>query len=339
MPKTVHYKANSVIYFQGDVTDKVFLLRTGKVNLVYQHLVTGEHVSDPLAAGEFFGVKSALGRYIREETALVVDDAMVIVFTIPEFEKFAMTNTPIVMKMLKVFSNQLQLIHRQLADVMGGDEPRPDAGLFRVGEYYLGGKRYSQARYVFNRYLTYYPAGKYADAAMKNLGIAEKALAGQGEGAGSAGGVSVPAGKAAEAAPSAKVPISPGDAVKAYYDAVGLVSREKYEQAYFTFKKIADSPRNFEYAAKSAYEMGRCLFLLGRYKHCIKYYAGILAQYPQHSNLCGIYYVIGQTYEKLGDKKHAAFFYQKILSMPAGDGLTVTKTRRALKVLGVQDGG
>jgi CRP-like cAMP-binding protein len=323
MPKTIHFKANSVIYFQGDVTDKVFLLRSGKVNLVYQHMVSGEHVSDPLAAGEFFGVKSALGRYIQEETAFVVDDAAVIVFTIPEFEQFAMTNTPIVMKMLRVFSNQLQLIHRQLADVMGGDEPRPDANLFRVGEYYLGGRHYSQARYVFNRYLTYYPAGKYADAAMKNLRIAEKAPAGKEEGAVSAG----------EAAP--KTPALPGDTVKAYYEAVSLVSREKYERAYFAFKKIADTPGNPEYADRSVYEMGRCLFLLGKYEHCIRYYTAMLARHPGHSNLCGVYYVMGQACERLGDKKRAAFFYRKILSLPAGERITVEKTKRALKALGV----
>jgi CRP-like cAMP-binding protein len=332
VPKTVHYKANSVVYFQGDATDRVFLLRTGKVNLVYQHIVTGEHVSEPLAAGEFFGVKSALGRYIREETAFAADDATVIVFTIPEFEKFAMTNTHIVMKMLKVFSNELQLIHRQLAEVMGGDEPRPDASLFRVGEYYLGGKRYSQARYVFNRYLTYYPAGKYADAAMKNLKTAEKALAGQGGGDGSAGRVSAPVEEVAD--PAAKIPDLPDKEIKAYYEAVSLLSRGKYEQAYFAFKKIADSPRNLEYAARSAYEMGRCLFFLGRYEHCIRYYTSILVRYPQHSNLCGIYYVMGQAHEKTGDRKRAAFFYQKILSMPAGNEAAMTKAKRALKVLG-----
>jgi CRP-like cAMP-binding protein len=186
MPKTVQFKANSVIYFQGDATDKVFLLRTGKVKLVYQHTVTGERVSDPLVAGEFFGVKSALGRYIQEETAFVVDDAAVVVFTIPEFENFAVTNTRTVMKMLKVFSNQLQRNHRQLAGLMDGDELRPDAGLFRVGEYYLGAKYYSRARYVFSRYLGYYPAGRYAGQAAKNLKLAEESLADREDGGGPA---------------------------------------------------------------------------------------------------------------------------------------------------------
>jgi TolA-binding protein len=282
-------------------------------------------VSTPLAAGEFFGVKSALGRYIREETAFAVDDTAVIVFTIPEFEQFAMTNTQIVMKMLKVFSHQLQLIHRQLAELTGGDDTRPDAGLFRVGEYYLGGKHYSQARYVFNRYLTYYPAGKYADAAMENLRILEKALTDK-DGRDPAGEVPVPA---------AKPPVLPGEGVKEYYEALSLLSQEKYEQAYIAFKKIVESPDNPAYAVKSAYEMGRCLFFLGKFKHCIEYYTNMLSQYPQHSNLCGICYVMGQAYEKSGDKKNAALFYRKTLSLPAGDEAVMIKARQALRGLGV----
>jgi TolA-binding protein len=283
-------------------------------------------VSTPLAAGEFFGVKSALGRYIREETAFAVDDTAVIVFTIPEFEQFAMTNTHIVMKMLKVFSHQLQLVHRQLAELTGGDEPRPDAGLFRVGEYYLEGKHYSQARYVFNRYLTYYPAGKYADAAMEKLRNLEEALAGKGD-------VREPAGQVP--APAAKPPVLPGEGAKEYYEALSLLSQEKYDRAYAAFKKISDSPDNPDYAAKSAYEMGRCLFFLGKFKYCIEYYTNMLSQYPQHSNLCGIYYVMGQAYEKSGDKKNAALFYRETLSLPAGDEAVMIKAKQALRGLGV----
>jgi len=35
MPKPIQYKAGSLIYFQGDRADKVFVLQVGKVNVVY----------------------------------------------------------------------------------------------------------------------------------------------------------------------------------------------------------------------------------------------------------------------------------------------------------------
>ncbi|GAB1484943.1 hypothetical protein MASR2M78_37610 [Treponema sp.] len=118
--------------------------------------------------GEFFGVKSAMGRYPREENALVLQDSAVVSFTVPEFEQLAMTNIRIVMKMLKVFSNQLRRIHKQVSNLLKTEEQQsPEIGLFKVGEYYLKNRQYAQAKYVFGRYLTYYPAGKMAAQAAK----------------------------------------------------------------------------------------------------------------------------------------------------------------------------
>ncbi|MDR1374826.1 MAG: Crp/Fnr family transcriptional regulator [Treponema sp.] len=223
MPKIVNFKANSVIYFQRDVADKVFLLRSGKVN--FRYIVAGGHVSDPPVVGEFFGVKSALGRYIREETAFAVDDVAVMVFTISEFENFVMTNTSTAIKMLKVFSKQLQQIQQQLTGLISGEDPRPDAGLFRAGEYYLGNKHYSQARYVFSRYLSCYPVGRQAGAAAENLRIAEESLSNSKNGAGAAGTVPAPEGEA----------LKPGTAQAGGTESP--VPREKSEQAYLTFQK------------------------------------------------------------------------------------------------------
>ena len=62
MPKPLQYRAGSLIYFQGDPADKVFILQAGRVNLVYQDIETGQDVHDLVQPGEFFGVKSALGR-------------------------------------------------------------------------------------------------------------------------------------------------------------------------------------------------------------------------------------------------------------------------------------
>ena len=110
MPKATQYKSSSVIYFQGDVGDKIFILKAGKVLSKTNDIETKEEINELVAPGEFFGVKSALGRYPRDETALVLSDSEVLVFTVPEFEQLVLSNTRIIMKMLKVFSNQLRTI-------------------------------------------------------------------------------------------------------------------------------------------------------------------------------------------------------------------------------------
>ena len=97
-PKAVNYKANSIVYFKGDLNERVFILKAGKAILKYNDIETGQEMQDLIQTGEFFGVKSALGKYPREETALVVSDASMVQFSVPEFEQVALKNTRIIMK-------------------------------------------------------------------------------------------------------------------------------------------------------------------------------------------------------------------------------------------------
>jgi len=129
-------------------------------------------------------------------------------------------------------------------------------------------------------------------------------------------------------------PANLGDAAKSYYDAVSMISQEKYQQAYLAFKKIVDSNEDEEYVAKSSYELGRCMYLLGKYDDCIKYYTGMITKYPRHPELGNSLFFMGQSYEKLGRKDQAATFYKKILSMNTDEDEAVhVKAKRALKTL------
>ena len=331
MPKPLQYRSGSVIYFQGDPADKVFILQTGKVNLTYQDIETGQDVHDVVSPGEFFGVKSALGRYPREENAVAIQDAIVMAFTVSEFEALAMANTRIIMKMLKVLSNQLRKIHKQVSSLMATEEQNPEAGLFGVGEYYLKSKNYSQARYVFSRYLTFYPTGRNAAQAANNLQQAETALLREGGSPGTQG-----------AAPSSSYTESPpaaarqelADSAKSYYDAVSMISQQKYQQAYQTFNKIIQANEDPEYVAKSSFEIGRCFFLLNRFEECIRYYTGMITKYPRHPDLADALFFMGQSYEKTNRRDQAQTFYKKILSMPGNeDDSSHVKAQRALKAM------
>jgi len=327
MPKPMQFKAGSLIYFQGDPADKVFILQTGKVNLTYQDIETGQDVHDLVQPGEFFGVKSALGRYPREENAMAMQDATIMAFTVPEFEALAMANTRIILKMLKVLSNQLRKIHKQVSSLMAKEEQNPEEGLFSVGEYYLKSKNYSQARYIFSRDLTYYPTGKNVAQVTTNLQKAELNMAKSGVSSYLA--AAAPAPGLTDTAPPELT-----DAAKAYYDAVSNISQQKYQQAYLAFKKIVDANVDPEYSAKSSFEIGRCLFLLSKFEDCIKYYTMMITKYPRHPDLADALFFMGQSYEKSNRKDQAIIFYKKILSMPgdAEDGAHI-KAKRALKTL------
>jgi TolA-binding protein len=342
MPKPFQYKAGSLVYFRGDPADKVFILQTGQVNLTYQDIETGGDVHDAVQPGEFFGVKSALGRYPREENAMTIKDATVMAFTVPEFEALAAANTRIIMKMLKVFSNQLRKVHKQVSSLMATtEEQNPEEGLFSVGEYYFKARNYSHAKYIFGRYLTYYPTGQYVSKAADYVRQAGLFAGKPGSPPGGAApqeqvSPNLPSEESApnqapeEAAPEQNL----GEAAKAYYDAVSFMSQQKYQQAYLALKKIVSDNSDPEYTAKSQFEIGKCLFLLNNFEDCIKHYTMLITKYPKHPDLADALFYMGQCYEKNNNKNVAVNLYKKILTMSTDedDGIRI-KTKRALKAL------
>lgn len=360
MPKALSYRANSVIYFQGDQADRVFILQKGKVSLNYQDIETGQEIHEYIQTGEFFGVKSALGKYPREENALVLQDATVLFFSVPEYEQFACQNTRIIMKMLKVFSNQLRRVQKQVENLLEKEEEAsPEGGLFKNGEYYLRNRQYNEANYVFSRYLTYYPSGRYAREAARNIELAEASLQKYGQGKGpqpnfqsvasqaapqsraqmmgqSPGRGFSPSPEAAEA-PKAAPAAKPSDLTATatqYYNAVGLFSQEKYKEAFLEFKKIIDANEEEEYVAKSVFEQARCVFLLGQLDQALALFTKLFQTYPKHPDLLDVLYYMGQIHEKKGDKAKAGGFYKKILSMQQDeDDSTRIKARKALKAI------
>ncbi|MDR1232427.1 MAG: Crp/Fnr family transcriptional regulator [Spirochaetaceae bacterium] len=177
MPKLMQFRSGMTVYIEGDEDERVFILQNGLVSLVYADVETGKFRQDVIQQGEFFGVKSALGKYPREETATVKQDSTVIMFSVPEFEAVAMKNPRIIMQMLKVYSSQLRKISRLLSSLKiqshirrnikaantetGNDTVSPDDGLFTIGKYYMHKEKFDEASYVFDKYVQNYPQGRH----------------------------------------------------------------------------------------------------------------------------------------------------------------------------------
>jgi TolA-binding protein len=347
MPKTLRYRSGAVIYFQGENSaEKIYLLQNGKVTLSYEDIETGEDLTDLVQPGEFFGVKAALGRYPEEENAIVSGETTIMVFSVPEFEQLVSSNIRIIMKMLKVFSRELRRVHRQTANIMekeGYDPEDPEQSLFNVGLYYLKNRRISQAQYIFGRYLTYYPSGKNAALAARNLQL----MRGD-KGASPAAGAAPTANSPLTAVEAAAMPppveanrtssigrvVRENDADKAYYDAVSLISQGKFQQAFVALQAILDANEDPERVARSSYEIGRCLFMMNRFDECIRHFSAMITAYPKHPNLGDALFFIAQSHENRGKKEMAGVFYKKILSMlPNGDEPVTMKAKRALAAL------
>lgn len=321
------FKANSVIYFNGDLSDKIYILKSGKVSLTGNDIETGQETHDYIQTGEFFGVKSALGKYPREENAVVLADSNVIVFSVPEFEAVVSSNTRIIMKMLKVFSNQLRRIHTKVRNLLATEEQLdPQTGLFNIAEYYMKKRRYAQALYAYNRYLTYYPSGSYHAQANKQAQLAEQYAGTYGEGKGPTPKTSSPT---SSPRPDSGKGVS--DSARKYYDAVSSFSQQNFEEALTKFRDIASTDGDREYVVKSLYEIGRCLFSLKRYDTCVKHFTNLIQRYPKLSDLDSALYYVGQSYRALSDSDRASSFFKKILSMPSASDSVRRKAQSALR--------
>jgi CRP-like cAMP-binding protein len=323
------FKANSVIYFNGDMSDKIYILKSGKVGLNGNDIETGQETHDYIQTGEFFGVKSALGKYPREENAVVLADSSVIVFTVPEFEAVVSSNTRIIMKMLKVFSNQLRRIHLKVRNLIATEEQLdPQTGLFNVAEYYMKKRRYAQALYAYNRYLTYYPSGTYHAEANKQAQLAEQYASTYGNGKGPTPQTSTP-----RSAPPSGGGKEVSSSARKYYDAVSSFSQQKYEEALERFRDVAGGDGDREYVVKSLYEIGRCLFNLNKYESCVKHFTSLIQRYPKLSDLDNALYYVGQSYRALDDADRAGSFFKKIISMPSASDPVRRKAQSALQEL------
>lgn len=327
-PKAVQFKANSIIYFQGDLTERIYILKSGKVTLKSVDIETGQEIQDMIQTGEFFGVKSSLGKYPREETALVLSPSIVIEFSVPEFEQLASQNTRIIMKMLKVFSNQLRRIHQQVQNLITTNQEKedPEDGLYKIGEYYFNAKRYTQAMYAYRRYITYYPTGKYADEANRKVSESEQLAQKR-----SASGHSPSVGPASSGNISEGKQLS--DVAKEYFNAVSLFGQQKYKEALKEFQKIISEGGDPEYEAKAIFEEGRCLFSLQQYDATIKHYTSMIQKYPKHPELLEALFYVGNSYEAKDMEEKAKSFYNKILSMATDDNPVKRKTKKALRKL------
>lgn len=336
MPQAMTYKANSVIYFRGDASKKIYILQSGRIVLKREDLETTQEVQESIATGEFFGVKSALGKYVRDEDAIVVADSVVVVFTVQEFEDLVSKNTRVGMKMLKVFSNQLRRIHSKVRAMLALDEQKnPEDGLFHNAEYYLKKKKYQESIHILRAFLKYYPNSRYAGNARDYLKMAEEYA----QKYGSNNGPSIVSDEKApdhgrSAAPAKKnAPVKTAEE-KAYYDAVSIEGQGNFQQAMELFSKLASEHEGTETGRKSQFEVGRCLFGLKQFDVCVKHFGTMIKQFPEFPELADALFHVGQCYERLNDKPKAVNVYERILQIQDLDDDMRRKVKQAQKSAG-----
>lgn len=323
MPKPVRFKANSVVYFQGDVDDRIYILKSGRIVLRSRDIETGQEISDLIQTGEFFGVKSALGHFPREEDAVVLADSDVLQFSVPEFEKLVSSNTRIIIKMLKVFSNQLRRIHSKVSSMLNQeDEIDPAEGLHHSATFYFRNKQYAHASYIWKRYLELYPDGRHAAEATKQMGRADQSETAQ-------------ASRSRESVSASNYEREELPEIgKVFFEAESAFANDKFSDAIAGFKSVLGFPNDSEYKFKAQVQLGRCFFESGDYGQTIKHFSNVLKEIPRHPQMSEILYHIGASYLNNGDSNKGITFLKKARSNVRDEPALKRKIDKALSQAG-----
>ena len=341
-PTIRSYKGGSIVYFEKDKSEDIYVLQSGRVILTYSSVDNKQEIKEDVRIGEFFGVKSALGHYPREETAQVLGNAVVLVFKPVEFENFVMNKTHLILKMLKVFSSQLRQIHRQVRELLGqGDAKMPAYELMNVAEVFYKNNNTDHAIYAFERYLTHYPQGKYAGRATELLALARKGSAypftmpdlvyESERSSGSKSDIDHILNTPAEAP---KPKSSEDLSISVLFNKAHTYSKAgKNIEAIEIFKSLiarndAKNPTEKRDQENSHYHSGLCYFLINQYDTAFTTLSNYVRNFPRGEMIKESIFTLAKISEAQKDKAKAAMLYAKVSSMSPNDEMTVQSLKK-----------
>ncbi len=345
-----NYKAGSIVYFEKDRAEDIYVLQNGRVILTYMSVDSKMEIKEDVKLGEFFGVKSALGRYPREETAQVIGGASILVFKLADFEVFVANKTHLILKMMKVFSSQLRQIHGKVRENLGqfGDQKSPAFELMNVAEVFHKTGNFEHAIYAYNKYLSHYPTGTYASRAQELSKIAAKSsmfpsnmpelvyeMERRSDGPKPA--TISPANPAATAtriqALSSDLSIS-----DSLTEADDLYESEEFQAALNAYKPLLTmpptAPGDDKSIEKAYFGYGMCQLKLELWDVAYTSLSTYVKKYPKGERVKETIYNLGFISESKGEKDKAIMLYTKVTSLPPSDEFTAKANSEIARLRG-----
>lgn len=306
MQTVIKYKMDSVIYFASDTANYIYILKSGNVVLNSIDNESNKLISKQIKAGELFGVKSVLGNYPRNETAIAISDATVYAFDQKAFEDFSIKNPRIILQMIKIYSKDLRKLHKQTETLItknaeknneekikfeNQEEFTNDDGLFSVAEAFFKSEHYAICTEVARRYNKLYSNGKHQRE------INELLLHCKGR---------------TNASFSVKKSEEPQFDVssEALKQAIQAENENEYAKAYHAYSELFKS-ENTDEATLSIIGAARCLVKLEKYTEAIKLLSLTIKRNSESEKLAEMLFLIGKSYEKLGQSDKADAFFDK----------------------------
>lgn len=107
------FPAGYVLFEEGDRGDETYIIQTGKIRIV-KRVDGGEKTLAVIPAGEFFGEMATLLNEPRSATAIVEEDAKLLVIDTNTFEAMIKSNGEIAYRIIKKLAERIKQTNKQL---------------------------------------------------------------------------------------------------------------------------------------------------------------------------------------------------------------------------------
>ncbi len=112
--------AGTVLFREGEPGKDMYVIQSGKVRLTRAIRGVEKTLAD-LPAGEFFGEMSIINEKPRTASAVVLEDAQLLVLDPRTFEAMIKANTEIAVRMIKKLAGRLDVANTQIENLLLGD--------------------------------------------------------------------------------------------------------------------------------------------------------------------------------------------------------------------------
>lgn len=118
---TRKYKKGQVIFFEGDIEDKLYIVNKGKIKIYKYNKEGREQILYILSEGEFVGDMSLLKKGNFQFNAEALEDTLICTISKDDFDKIVTTNPEITLKILEVLHDRLMSLENLIQNLSTKD--------------------------------------------------------------------------------------------------------------------------------------------------------------------------------------------------------------------------
>lgn len=111
------YTAGSIIVYQGDPGEVIFLILEGRVKVVVTHAKGREIILNTLGGGDYFGEMSVFDQLPRSATVVAMEDCRFLIITREAIIGLVRKDPRIAIKMLLVMSERIRAANEQISSL------------------------------------------------------------------------------------------------------------------------------------------------------------------------------------------------------------------------------